>query len=270
MWNDYNAPEELFRGRNAEETRDNHLTYLGRIVSVDVVSRFEHAMREEERQHLQGCAQRFEMMDRARLEIAAASDSPKGPISNQELIHLNMCLNSYYVNLRGALDNLAWAALYRFGLRPEIDETDRSTQRFCTFAGKGFRTSLAAVKPLTETLVEGMQSWLKDLATFRDPAAHRLPLAMAPAVLTHEEGARYKGLISGAWAAAKTLDFETYDKLMGEANSLGVFTPFLNTPRAQDGGLYIVPNLIAADHRRFLDFSHSFLSIVMPEGRGST
>jgi hypothetical protein len=261
MWNDYDAPEDLFEGRNAEETRDNHLTYLGRIVLVEVVSQFEHAVREEERQHLQGCAQRFQMMDRARIEIGEASESPKGPISNDKLTHLNMCLNSYYVNLRGALDNLAWAALYRFGLRPEIDETDRSTQWFCTFAGKDFRKSLAVVKPFTETVVEGIQTWLKDLATFRDPAAHRLPLAMAPALLTYEEGEIYKGLLTGAWAAAKTLDFEMYDKLMGEANALGVFRPFLNTPRAQDGGIYIVPNLIAADHRRFLDFSHAYLPI---------
>jgi hypothetical protein len=237
---------------------------------VELVSQFKDAVREEERQHLQGCAQRFQMMDRARLEIAEASECPKGPMRNDELTHLNMCLNSYYVNLRGALDNLAWAALYRFGLRPEIDEADRSTQRFCTFGGKAFRKSLAVAKPFTETLVEGIQSWLKDLATFRDPAAHRLPLAMAPALLSHEEGEKYKGLVEGAMAAASTLNFDTYDKLMGDANALGKFTPFLNSPRAPDGGIYIVPNLIAADHRRFLDFSHAYLPIFAAADRTLT
>lgn len=259
MGDDYSLSEEFFRGETAEETRDNQLLHLEAVVLRELVMLFQKHEPDAFGQHIQGCAQRLQMMQHARLEIAEATRESTGPIGPYKVTHLNMCLNAFYVNLRGALDNLAWAATYKFALLPEIDEDDKQTRGFCALSGSRFRDVLVSAEPRAAAWLDGIQLWLKDLALFRDPAAHRLPLTMAPALLTEDEGKKYKALHEEAAQAAESGNWEQYDRLVREANKLGKFVPLLNTPRAPNNGLYIVPNQIASDQRKFLDFTHAFL-----------
>lgn len=86
-------------------------------------------------------------------------------------------LNSIYINIRGALDNIAWAFVSELGGAKVLGlgETQVSL----------FSQRMLKLKRLAE-LREALQSfdrWNRDFKRFRDPAAHRIPLSAVPTIL---------------------------------------------------------------------------------------
>jgi hypothetical protein len=210
-------------------------------------------------EHVRGCARRLLMMAHARVEIVATSHEKKHPLTTEEGHLLNICLNSFYVNMLGALDNIAWASTFELALRANPREDDWGSRTFCTLSSKAFRDAVSSALPPLGAIVDGLQDWLRDIKRFRDPAAHRLPLSIIPGIMTEEEAARYRDVYQRAWDALLENNIDESDKLFAEANKIGRFIPYLDGPLGADGSYHVAPQLMADDQRRFLDFAHHWV-----------
>ncbi|MBK8172758.1 MAG: hypothetical protein IPK60_20805 [Sandaracinaceae bacterium] len=67
------------------------------------------------------------------------SPERKAPLDVHEAETASIHLNAYYLNLRGSLDNLAWALAYEFKLKDPLDEDDAKVRRWASLGGGEFR-----------------------------------------------------------------------------------------------------------------------------------
>jgi hypothetical protein len=94
-------------------------------------------------------------------------------LGTDEAISASNELNSIYINVRGALDNFAWCLQYTFvGKDLPPSEVGLFLRKFQQQQG------LEAVK----LAVKDFADWDKDFKSKRDPAAHRIPLLVLPAI----------------------------------------------------------------------------------------
>ncbi len=255
---DYDAPIGLFWAGSEEATAENYLKHQEGAIVGELARRFQSPASDAS-QHFQGCARRLLMMRHARIEILATAKEEQPPLGSHQLTLLNICLNSYYLNLLGALDNLAWAATYDLRLLPTIDETRSKVRKFCSLTNEQFIAAIRTQNASLGDLLLDRQVWIQDVKRFRDPAAHRLPLAIVRGIMTDEEGRRYQELTTASWCALLEHRWEESEALQAQADQIGRFVPLLDGPRAPDEGIYIVPNQMAADQRAFLQLTHDFL-----------
>jgi hypothetical protein len=136
--------------------------------------------------HLQeGVARRMVMMreNEERIEAIAPADRTT-VLTSEEALDVNIHLNSYYLHLRGALDNLAWAIHYEHSLLGLGNEGDATVRRQIGLFDTRFRKALALSVPSLNKIIANHDAWHDELREFRDPVAHRIPLYAAPGVLT--------------------------------------------------------------------------------------
>jgi hypothetical protein len=94
------------------------------------------------------------------------------PLSDDEGADLNLHLNSIYLHIRGATDNIAWALALEHDVLGEAKEGDPSFQRRVGLFGKTFQNSLSmAYAEFAAALSEHLTT-LGDLPQLRDPVAH--------------------------------------------------------------------------------------------------
>lgn len=198
-------------------------------------------------------------MQRSRIEVRDRTIARTVPLDPYVATHLATHLNAYYLNLVGALDNLAWAAAFELRLQDSLSEKDWESRKFCTIASKGFREAFQRARPSLADALSEAARWLTDLKEYRDPAAHRLPLAVVSAVLGPDDSAEFERLTRKATEAAEAKDLDQWSDLIGQREQLGRFAPILGSPTASDGSLIVVPNQIAADQEHFLRFASQFL-----------
>jgi hypothetical protein len=94
-------------------------------------------------------------------------------------------LNVIYINIRGVLDNLAWFLVEMFG----TPSTRRLPPMKIALFGKEFLKDRNLVD--VAALVAGFSDWNKELSSRRDPAAHRIPLSVPPAIIDRETRAEF-------------------------------------------------------------------------------
>ncbi|HRX37621.1 MAG TPA: hypothetical protein P5337_14615 [Aestuariivirga sp.] len=123
------------------------------------------------------------------------------PLSFDDAERSSELLNSLYINIRGALDNVAWAfvnslgGIKKFGMKEtQIGLFSPQFQREQEF------------KHIT-TLLEPFVEWNKEFKRLRDPAAHRIPLTAIPSLQDSESLEEYARLQS-EWSS-KLTEFST-------------------------------------------------------------
>lgn len=134
-------------------------------------------------------------------------------------------LNTIYINVRGCLDNLAYAAveshggLDTLGLKPR--HVDLWEARFLdSAAGAGLAAELGEFSP-----------WVKDLAERRNPAAHRIPLSVIPTVVDVEQLAERQRLIRQMLAPLPDGEVdldkrrEEHEAIKAKIASIGTYSP---------------------------------------------
>lgn len=157
-------------------------------------------------------------------------------------------LNVIYINIRGALDNLAWFLLEMFGQ----ERTRKLSPIKISLFGKEFQKdkNLDDVAHFMATFVQ----WSTELRGRRDPAAHRIPLSVPPAIIdeeTREEFERASAAYSAAFndaiqSAGRGIDstqkFENADARFAELEVIGKFVPvFVHHPA--EGPIKIYPTV---------------------------
>ena len=177
------------------------------------------------RRHLsEGLGRRLYMMESSRGFIR----EKLGPNRRQMLerylaIEVNVHVNSFYSNLAGSLDNLAWTLFYEFQLQRNPDEDTNEHRRYCGLFKTQFLTDLEAHKPELVAKLEKYVDWRRNVSKFRDPGAHRIPLYVPPGIVDPKDQERFSQLYSKAFTHAAANRGRMDWSLMAEADDLAKF-----------------------------------------------
>jgi hypothetical protein len=123
----------------------------------------------------------------------------KLPLQRDTLSDVQINLHAFVMNLNGIYDNWAWAYVLRHNLEEKIGDR-RKIGLFMTPTRKHLPEVLTSYLTGTETTM-----WYeKYVKPFRDALAHRIPLYIPPAELTHEEAELYRMLLNEQMECLKT------------------------------------------------------------------
>ncbi len=107
--------------------------------------------------------------------------SRESPLLLDDADRVSEILNSIYIHLRGAFDNVAWALVASLGGTKKLGLQETQVGLFSR--------KLRGIEYLKElnTSLQRFDRWNeKEFKRFRDPAAHRVPLSAIPALLDAE------------------------------------------------------------------------------------
>mgnify|MGYP001608694072 CR=1 FL=1 len=219
-----------------------------------------------------GFMNRFFMLQIARNKIIKIIFEQNGiPLQGEDTSWLKLLLNSYYINLRGALDNLAWFLNYEFQLQENIiEETGKgSSFSFTDLLGTEFLKKLKSKEQLFSEELEHYQDWYFNLKKFRDPAAHRIPLSFVHSTLTENDFNKAKFLsskweiINNNFSDGNFSQVEEADQILKEYSQLGHFDPIIISSRASNFEYHPAPKRLDQDHNEFLSISEIVLKNIL-------
>jgi hypothetical protein len=189
-------------------------------------------------------------------QIVRSSDG--APISCYQASDLTIHLNSFYIHLRGAIDNLAWMIQYEIGLLPGVQEDRRASE--CNLFGKRFLGALRHSKPELIFSIERKQTWEAELKRFRDPVAHRIPLFAVPAVANEEQAAEIRRLHVLASEAYAAKDFGRGMAYRHEAANVGQYRPYFVESNCDGLRVRHLPMQMAEDAQNFVELCEPILA----------
>ena len=134
-----------------------------------------------------------------------------------------MLLQSYFMNVQGCLDNIAWIWVY------ETDQRNRDGSELKRGSGGlGQRYLLKSFSVSFRSHIRGLRKWFKHVAEFRDSAAHRIPLHIPPYFVQTADASEYERLGREAMAAFQRSDMAAHDNCRAQQNALGRFQPIIS------------------------------------------
>jgi len=173
---------------------------------------------------------------------------------------LNVHLNSYYLNLRGALDNLAWALKYEFNLFPEVDEEKSPRRSYSNLFHRKFQELLRRDHSELAEMLFTLASWQTELSNLRDPAAHRIPLTVVAGVISSpEELEEFRRRESLASRPADQLEGHSRSSYLRQAQMAAKYHPLFALSGPTGLNVRQIPVQVAEDHDRFLRVAQATL-----------
>jgi hypothetical protein len=174
----------------------------------------------------QGFARRLDEMSRAINFIFELSPPEKEDAPDKdERIAATMLLQSFFINVQGCLDNLAWIWVYETGLQ---DPEGGELRRGYVGLGRDYRYLMKSFSGGFQTYIRGLKKWMKHITEFRDTVAHRIPLYIPPYIIEDKDLPEYTRLGQEAIAAASRGDMQAYDTLRAQQDALGKYRPWMN------------------------------------------
>jgi hypothetical protein len=206
-----------------------------------------HLLEGSKRHISQGFDRRLLMMQTSRILLREKTNpAARRPLSPYLVEELNVHLNSYYLNLRGCCDNLAWALNYELSL-VDADEAKGKYTRIDLF-GRDFLKALEQKNPKVRLILQAFEPWAADLKLLRDPAAHRVPLSVVGGCLPPEHTSEFDRLWAKAAAPQSELGGHSRSYFVQQAYDLLVYSPLLKVGNeARD-----ISVQIGNDHHHFL------------------
>lgn len=135
----------------------------------------------------EGFVRRHYMLQSSRLFLAERAHSDRTqPLSPYEATDCAIHVNAYYLNLRGALDNIAWTLRYEWQVLPGVSEDVPKGRQACNVFSSEFRRALQPRNCALASILDQHADWGAELAELRDPAAHRIPIYVPPMVMTSQ------------------------------------------------------------------------------------
>jgi len=181
------------------------------------------------RQHLmEGFNRRILMLECSVEHIEETAEKADGkPLSTYAIPELAIHVNSLWLNVCGALDNLAWGMAYEFSLFPGVAEGPGQGREAVGLNRSKFLTRLEAVDaPFTQQIREYIP-WQNELRSLRDPAAHRIPIYPIPGVLEGVEALEAQRLFAQADELMRAGNLHDGLGLINEGNALARFEPWI-------------------------------------------
>ena len=190
--------------------------------------------------------------------VAVAYPRRKKPLSDAKQLDVTLHLNSFYLHIRGCLDNLAWCLEHELQLFGAGMQEEALAQKVNLF-GPAFLEKLTAVAPGVALSVRQHAEWHLDLKGIRDSVAHRVPIYAVPAVLTQEEAERYRSVCQRAEEARRGGDPDLAARLFAELDGIGDYVPyFAHSPSATNSVRKVYPQ-VADDLSIVLELVESIL-----------
>ncbi|MCA1576627.1 MAG: hypothetical protein LC794_04590 [Acidobacteria bacterium] len=209
----------------------------------------------------EGFVRRHYMLQSSRLFLCQhCNPSRKEPLSPYEATDCAIHVNAYYLNLRGALDNLAWVLQYEWQLLAGVREDGGRSRLRCNLFDQRFLTALKSQYAALASMLDEHGSWARDFAELRDPAAHRVPIYVPPSVITSQEQMdKFRIIEAQADVAPSERGGRTLSEIYREAQAVADFMPVmvLSTPQ----GLVIRPisEQVRSDHDRYLTIARAIV-----------
>jgi hypothetical protein len=182
------------------------------------------------------------------------------PLSADVATEAALHLNGYYLNLRGALDNLAWVLQIELRLLPGIDGTSSRGRTSIQLFGQKFINKLESAAPGLASRVSPMKEWGLDLAKLRDPAAHRIPLYVPSGFMTSQDQVdEFRRLDALSGAPKEELGGRRRIEIMLEAQQLASFEPLFCVTSSEGLNVYSIPRQLLYDHKNYLKLTANVL-----------
>lgn len=214
---------------------------------------------EQAKRHLfNGFLQRNLMMSASRERIFNETHNRGDLLSPELTTELNIHVNAYYLNLRGALDNLAWMLAFELELKPGLSEEGKGSQ-FADLFRNDFQSALKERRPDLVRWLRKLERWRSDVKAFRDPAAHRIPLYVTPGIQTDGNRGRRETLERAASEALSEKDFSTYTSLQYEIRNLAEYHPTFIKSKEVELEFYGLAGQLQRDQRVFLRIARTVL-----------
>jgi hypothetical protein len=210
----------------------------------------------------EGLIRRLYMMKSSRIFMRENTNPDRGkPLSVYLATDLAIHVNSYYLNLCGSLDNMAWALAYEWDMLPNIDEGNLDSRRYCNLFGNRFLQDVQQRRSELANFLRGHIQWNRDLRDFRDPAAHRIPLYVPPAVLLGEEALeKFNEIGKEAEKSEKERGGRSLSEIFDEQRSVAKYVPLIITSPIDGLEPHSIPDQVGADHQRFLNVTEAVLN----------
>lgn len=221
-----------------------------------------------------GFNRRLLMMQKSRIKMfEMIEEQGEEPIPSYALIEPIIYLNSYYSNLRGIFDNLAWALTYELKLTDPISEEPGrgSSRSFCDLFGEDFLSALSRKEPGLAKFLGDMKDWYLEIKNLRDPGAHRIPLTFVTSVLDGDDQKDYNSTIrkyNQKLTSLKNAEFEDVlgildeaIKLRERAEAIGKFSPIIVASEASRNELRFAPSQLESDQQNLLEISTAVLGL---------
>lgn len=177
-------------------------------------------------------------------------------------------LNSFYLNLAGSLDNIAWALAYEHpSLKADLDESDSASRYSCGLFRDSFQSALKEDAPEPIDSLRSLEEWYEEVRGFRDPAAHRIPLAVIPGKLDQSRRPEYERIQAEGLELLRSGDVDGWINKRREKEELMGFLPVMESPHPNDQRPRIVPNQMAYDQTRALALIREAVEGWFPEAQ---
>lgn len=218
------------------------------------------------RQHLcEGFQRRLLLNQSSRFRIDEIAEPDRTSVLDLGLTaELNVHLNSFYVHIRGALDNLAWWLHYEFAVLGDGDEDDPRTRNQCGLFHESFLKNLEQRWPDLGAFLRSKVQWSKDFKELRDPVAHRVPLFAMPGVIREgsPEAQRSLELQGEMNRAIASGEIDQITGLMFESFRVGTYEPWFTQYGPKEIVVRDLKKQIATDWGEFLDIAKAVLRML--------
>lgn len=217
-------------------------------------------------QHIHALGKRFSMMADAYILIAQLFH--REPSSEEEMNRFNIYLNSYYMNIFGSLENLAWL-IYFERIYPGI----KLNKKYIYLFGEKFLQVCEKHGFLLKELNDTYLSWVRELKKKRDPIAHQVPLYIPYRVLRNEnQRNEYNEIILLANRKAKEHDFDEYMNLMYKSRKVGEFVPMIWLVDSEEELLRFIDfrSIINSDIQKLIEILYNITKQLFPNNYEET
>lgn len=221
------------------------------------------------RQHLiDGFQRRVRLNQVSRLRIAAIANPQRRDVLDVDTCaELNVHLNSFFVQIRGGLDNLAWALHYERRLLGDSDEEDRKLRSRVGLFHPDFQRALRAFEPKLVDWLAKKAQWFESFTALRDPVAHRIPLYAMPGVIKvgSREAELTAALEKDVEDAIADRDLERAHDAFIESTRVGTYEPFVAQYSPKQLVVRNIGLQIERDHAEFLEIGEAVLSVLFTD-----
>jgi len=188
------------------------------------------------------------------------------PLNPEENVVLNLHLNSLYFHLSGLLDNLAWAVVLESSIFPTFNEQNGRDRRRVGLFKDEFLGKIQNVKNgILYKELKSKLDWHRQLADLRDPLAHRIPLYVTPAILTEEQGEKYRQLRIQFYECMDKNDFEGAEKALHQQQTLGTYGGLFVNVENGDWQEYPITSQIEKDLENFIEIATAVVQFLNPQ-----